>query len=336
MATVSVIIPCYRYGHYLPGCVASVLKQDGVDVRVLVIDDASPDNSGEVAQALARRDDRVEVRRHVVNCGHIETYNEGLEWAAGDYLLLISADDLLLPGALRRAARLLDAHPEVGLTYGRQVAFRDKPPRPRGAGADACLRIVSGTDFIASCCAVGHNPVTTPTVVVRTAVQKRLGGYNKDLPHTADLELWLRFAAHGNVGIIDADQALKRAHASNMQLDFTVRGIGDIRQREAAFAAFFRGQGAAIPRAASLWRQAQAALAESAFWTASHAFDRGDAAACRELLNVAVTLNPELPGGRSWRRLAWKRRMGPRLWRCVRPLVERRRAESAPAIARTA
>jgi len=40
--TVSVIVPCYRYADLLEGCVASVLSQDGVDVRVLIVDDCSP------------------------------------------------------------------------------------------------------------------------------------------------------------------------------------------------------------------------------------------------------------------------------------------------------
>src|SRR5947208_16134430 len=145
MSRVDVIIPSYNYGRYLPGCVHSVLGQDGVDVRVLIIDDASPDGSGDAAEELARRDDRVEVRRHSVNRGHIATYNEGLEWAAGDYLLLLSADDLLAPGALRRAARALDAHPDVGLTYGRQVRFSsDAAPAAEPATVDRGWHVRSG------------------------------------------------------------------------------------------------------------------------------------------------------------------------------------------------
>src|SRR4051794_40019596 len=100
MSQVDVVIPCYKYAHFLPGCVGSVLAQDGVDVRVLVIDDCSPDDTAEVAAGLRAADPRVEFRRHAVNRGHIATYNEGLlEWAAGDYVLLLSADDMLTPGA---------------------------------------------------------------------------------------------------------------------------------------------------------------------------------------------------------------------------------------------
>ena len=132
MSSVSVVIPCYRYGHYLAECVASVLDhQPGVDVRVLIIDDASPDDSAEQARALAAADPRIEVRVHAQNMGHIATYNEGLlEWADGDYSVLLSADDRLTPGALTRAAGLLDARPEVGFCYGHPVHFQHPGPPP--------------------------------------------------------------------------------------------------------------------------------------------------------------------------------------------------------------
>src|SRR5437879_6166396 len=112
MSRVDVVVPCYKYGHFLHECVGSVLAQDGVEVRVLIIDDDSPDDSAAVAAGLAAGDDRVGFRRHATNRGHIATYNEGLlGWAEGDYALLLSADDVLTPGALGRATRLMDAHP---------------------------------------------------------------------------------------------------------------------------------------------------------------------------------------------------------------------------------
>src|SRR5580765_4204220 len=95
VSRVDVIIPCYKYARYLAACVDSVVSQDGVDVRALVIDDASPDDTPSVAARLTAQDPRVEYRRHTANRGHIATYNEGLEWASGDYVLLLSADDLL-------------------------------------------------------------------------------------------------------------------------------------------------------------------------------------------------------------------------------------------------
>jgi glycosyltransferase involved in cell wall biosynthesis len=326
MSSIDIIVPCYRYGHYLPACVASVLDQAGVAVRVLIIDDASPDDSAQVARRLAESDSRVEVRVHGQNRRHIATYNEGLEWLSAPYGLLLSADDMLMPGALLRATRVMDEHPEVGLVHGGQVVLETDPPsssveRPGGAG----YRILRSQEFVIQCVESASNPVSTPTAVVRTTVQKRIGGYRRDLPHTADLEMWLRFAAVSDVGVVDAAQAFKRMHGRNMQIEQFGSAAADLNQRRAAFATYFADWGRNLGNWERLAAQAQRALGHDAFWAASRAFDAGDEAACRDLLQLAIEWSPELQGGAAWRRLMWKRRLGPTMWRWLRPVVDRLR-----------
>ncbi|MGO4433768.1 glycosyltransferase family 2 protein, partial [Paenarthrobacter sp. RAF9] len=126
--TVSVVVPCYNYGHYLPQAVGSALAQEGVDVEVIVVDDASTDGSAAVAWRLASSDPRISVVHHATNQGHIATYNDGLARAGGRYVTLLSADDLLAPGALARAAALMEANPRVGMVYGLPKDFTDQPP----------------------------------------------------------------------------------------------------------------------------------------------------------------------------------------------------------------
>src|SRR5258708_7132537 len=99
MAKVDVVVPCYNYGRFLRSCVGSVLEQSVRDLRVLIIDDASTDDSLSVARKLASDDPRVSVIAHSRNQGHISTYNEGIAWASAGYFLLLSADDLLVVGA---------------------------------------------------------------------------------------------------------------------------------------------------------------------------------------------------------------------------------------------
>ena len=154
--TVSVVIPCYRYGRFLPDCVHSVLAQEGVDVRVLIIDDASPDDSANIALRLAAEDDRVEVRVHDVNRGHIATYNEGLlEWADGDYSVLISADDLLTPGSLARSTAILEANPDVGFVYGYAINWNDEEPRPVARVDTKGVTVWRGLDWLRIVCRLG-------------------------------------------------------------------------------------------------------------------------------------------------------------------------------------
>jgi len=152
-SSIDVIVPCYASGRFLRQCVEIVPAEVDLRVRMLIIDDASPDNSHDVAEDLVRTDSRVTVVRHSEYKGYIAAYNEGIDWVSADYMLLLSADDYVLPGALGRAACLLDAHQEVEFTYGRAVEFL-------GAGADgnnpitpaaddrSGWRIVSGREFL--------------------------------------------------------------------------------------------------------------------------------------------------------------------------------------------
>lgn len=332
MSSVDVIIPCYNYGRFLRASVDSVLSQAGVDVRVLIIDDASDDDSPQVGRELAREDWRVEFIRHTSNHRHIATYNEGLEWAAAEYTLLLSADDLLTPGALERAVRVMDRHPEVGLTYGRQITFQTVVPScPPQPAATCPFEVIDGREFIERACRSAQNPVATPTAVMRTTLQKMVGGYRSDLPHTADLEIWLRCAARAPVGIVEADQAFKRMHGDNMGVDYLETAVRDLSQRLAAFRTIFVEQRGRVAGCDRLQQIVERGLATEAFWAATAAFDRGSVARSRELLDFTTTLDPAWPSRPEWARLQWKHRLGPDVWGIVRPVVDRFRTSSTGA-----
>ncbi len=97
-ASVDVAIPCYPYGGFMRDCVTSVLTQAIRDVRVLIIDNASTDDSVEVALQIAAEDPRVEVIARRRNLGPHASFNEGIDWARATYFLVLCADDLLAPG----------------------------------------------------------------------------------------------------------------------------------------------------------------------------------------------------------------------------------------------
>jgi Glycosyl transferase family 2 len=330
MSRVDVVVPCYNYGRYLERCLASLLdEQSGVSVRALVIDDCSTDDSPDVARRLAERDSRIEFRRHGVNHGHIATYNEGLlGWAEADYCLLISADDLLVPDALTRAVAVLDRHSDVGLCYGRQVVFSGAVPETIASNR-AATSLTSGREFWESSCRIGQNVVPTPTAVVRTRVQREVGGYRKELPHTGDLEMWLRIAARTNVAAIDADQAFKRMHGENMQVQFVSSRLTELQQRLLAFESAFADCRGRIENASELERNVREALASEALWAASEAFDGGDVEGCRRAQQVAAAVSADVRGRSEWRRLEIKRRLGPRLWHVLRPFVGRQQRQPA-------
>jgi GT2 family glycosyltransferase len=305
---VSVVVPCYNYGRYLPACVHSVLAQPGVAVDVLVIDDASPDGSGDVAEALADQHERVTVVRHRSNQGHIATFNEGLSLVDGEYVVLLSADDLLAPGALGRATALLEAHASVGLVYGfPQIVLDDHLPRPHTRVRS--WTVWPGRRWIADRCRRGVNCIWSPEAVMRMNVQRQIGGYRKDHPHTSDLDMWLRAANVSDVGRVNGpDQAYRRLHLTNMSQTTFGGHHADLRERVRAFEAFFAGPGATIPDANRLLRAARLRIATAALEQVCVLASAAevDPEPLEALLRFAVEASGDVQDTRQWREVQWR------------------------------
>lgn len=302
--SVSVVIPCYNYGRFLPTAVRSVVEQPGVDVEVIVIDDASPDGSAAVAEDLAV-DDRVRAILHRSNRGHIATYNEGLEQATGDYVVLLSADDALTPGSLARATALMEARPSIGLVYGHPIVFSDDPP---SVGARVrSWTIWTGEEWITRRCRTGRNCIMNPEVVMRTSVQHAVGGYDPNLPHSADLAMWLRAASLGEVGRINGPpQGFYRVHPGSMQRTTYAGHVVDLEGCLDAFATVLSEPGARIGNRNALLATARRAVAASALECARSAYDHGRAAVepVDEYLAFAARVWPAVRQTRRWRALA--------------------------------
>jgi Glycosyl transferase family 2 len=334
MPGVDVVVPSYNYARYLPGCVASLFRQEGVDVRVLVIDDASSDDTPDVARRLMSQYPALQFRRHGRNIGHIATYNEGLlGWATADYSLLISADDLLAPGALKRAADILDRRPSVGLVSG--IAFLFESDTDLAKGVDAGLpgsghgpndQVLSTARFLWQC--VYGNPIATPTVVVRTALQHKVGGYAPELPHTGDMEMWMRFTVCADIAVTRFVQAYKRIHASNMSKQYNARALGDLQERLKAFQYAFAQNREHYSQCGLSMDEVRRQIGEQAFWTASHLIDLGEAGTARQCLDFAVETSPAVAHTLARRRLQFKLSLGASLWQRLRPLSDALRSSA--------
>ncbi len=126
----SVILPNYNHAAYLPRCVEAILNQTYTDLELVVIDDASTDNSREVLADYARRDPRVKFHVNPKNSGVIATLNRALDLARGEYVFGAASDDYILPGYFEKAMALFAAHPEAGIALG-QVECVDDDGRVR-------------------------------------------------------------------------------------------------------------------------------------------------------------------------------------------------------------
>lgn len=119
---VDVFIPVYNDVQFLPHAVHSALNQRGVDVRVIVSDNASTDGTFEWVSALANREPRLILTRNPQNLGHLANLNKYRELVQAPFYMLLCSDDMLLqPSALERAAAIMNADQSIASVYSNMV-----------------------------------------------------------------------------------------------------------------------------------------------------------------------------------------------------------------------
>ena len=97
---ISVIVPMYKVERYIKACIDSILNQTFQDFEIIIVDDASPDNSYDICQKLYGNNKKVRIVRHKQNKGLGPSRNTGIENARGKYVYFVDSDDLILPNAL--------------------------------------------------------------------------------------------------------------------------------------------------------------------------------------------------------------------------------------------
>jgi len=184
---ISVLMPARNAGKFLRESLDSVLAQTAPDFELIVCDDASSDNSGEILAGYAARDSRVKVLRNEKNLGIARTRNRLL--AAMDpgcaYVALMDSDDVCFPDRLERQRAFLEAHPEIGAVgsaleiideNSRNTGFRSYPTSP-----EEIRRIMPG-----------RNVMAQPAMMLRRAAVESTGLYNPECVCCSDYEYWLR------------------------------------------------------------------------------------------------------------------------------------------------
>lgn len=212
MPRVTVLLPVYNAGAYLPLALASLLEQTHRNLTILAIDDGSTDGSLSVLEAAADSDPRVEVLARP-NRGLIATLNEGLELADTDHIARMDADDIAYPDRIAAQLAAFDGDARLGLLgtnfttlYAPSRLSPAAPPVLTAAGERAVLGRF--------CTSLRH-----PTVMVR---RSRLGhgllAYDPAYPCAEDFDLFRRLALTTALAELPAPHLAYRLHAGSVSM----------------------------------------------------------------------------------------------------------------------
>jgi glycosyltransferase involved in cell wall biosynthesis len=206
--TVSVCIPVYNMAGYLSETIESVLRQDYGDYELVVSDDASTDGTLEVCSRYT--DPRIRLAQFEQRAGQAGNWNRCVEMAAGELIVLLHADDILVPSFLSQAVQFLRDHPEAGMVHCAVQHFKDQQTLELQQLHDAD-QVDPGDDFfrrlLTSGCVV--NPAG---VMVRKKTFVAVGKFTDSIAWGIDWHMWLRIALHTSVGYLHETLAWYRAH----------------------------------------------------------------------------------------------------------------------------
>lgn len=200
---VSIALPTYNGSKYLAHSVRSCLDQTLRNWELIIVDDASTDDTAEKIAELSRGESRIRVIRHTVNQKLPAALNTGFALAAGTYLTWISDDNLFRPQALAEMAAFLEANPQVGLVYSDYSLINEN-------GEETQRRRVAENDQLYAVNCVG------PCFMYRHAVMEEVGEYARDLFLAEDYDYWLRVSAKFRLAALHRDLYLYRAHPQSL------------------------------------------------------------------------------------------------------------------------
>jgi glycosyltransferase involved in cell wall biosynthesis len=204
---VSVVIPAYRRPDMVARAVASVNAQTRRPAEVIVVDDASGDDTGARAAELGAR-----VVVHEVNQGEGGARNTGLREAGNEWVALLDCDDEWLPSHLETLWPARDAHLLVG-SAALAVSGDPHDHYVYGWGGRG-ERVLSCPSHVA----VPENKLVPSAVMLRRDAALEAGGF-RPLERAADLDLWLRLLERGTAVAIPRVTALYHVHPGQVSTD---------------------------------------------------------------------------------------------------------------------
>ena len=202
---ISVIMSVYNGEKYLKEAIESVLNQTFTDFEFIIVNDGSTDDSLKIIKSYA--DKRVRLIDNETNIGLTRSLNKAIEQARGEFVARQDADDVSLPGRFEEQIRYFERYPETAL-LGTGIYIIDEGGKVSGKKA---AQENPGESLFKS------NRFNHGSTMFRSAVVRKLGGYNELLRYCQDYELWLRMAKSHEVRNLKQALYKLRSHDENIQ-----------------------------------------------------------------------------------------------------------------------
>ena len=201
--TVSIVLPTHNGRRYLREAIEGCLAQTFADWELIVVDDASTDDTPAIVAEYAARDPRIRALRNAVNLRLPASLNAGFALTRGRYLTWTSDDNIYCPVALERMVAALEGDPVLDLVYAHATTI-DADGQPVGQEQIGPSEQLALRNCVGAC------------FLYRRAVHDALGGYDEGRFLVEDYDFWLRASAQFCLAMLDDDLYLYRRHGGSL------------------------------------------------------------------------------------------------------------------------
>lgn len=176
---VSIVLPTYNGSRYLQQSVQSVIDQNYSNWELIIVDDASTDDTPQIITELVPRDERIRVIRNDTNKKLPGALNVGFKYATGDFLTWTSDDNLYYPDAIKEMVNFLIGHPDIYFVYTDYNVISENNEITEIISVDP-PELLGLQDPVGGC------------FLYRRIVYEVLGGYDEDFFLAEDTEFFIR------------------------------------------------------------------------------------------------------------------------------------------------
>jgi glycosyltransferase involved in cell wall biosynthesis len=201
----AVVIPAYRAEAFVATTVSSVLAQTFENWEMVIVDDASDDDTVGVARAAAGDDPRITIVVNDHNLGPAANWNRAVSLTAAPYVKVLCSDDVLLPTCLAKQVMALDTYQSAGLVAARRDVIDGRGRiRFAGRGLQGLEPFMTGHRAVAAMVKVATTPFGEPSVVLmRRQAMDAAGPFSERYGTLIDVDMYARVLKHWDCVAID-------------------------------------------------------------------------------------------------------------------------------------
>lgn len=223
---VTVICLCYNQARFVEESIQSILNQTYSNIQLIVVDNASTDNSVEIINQTIKDQNHIHFIRNETNLGNCKAFNIALNKAEGEYIIDLAADDILLSGRIEQGINTFQNNSDdYGVNFTDAEIIDEKGDHlryhyQRNKSGLLDIEVPQGDLFKVL---IKRYIICSPTIMVRSKVYKELSGYDETLAYE-DFDFWIRSSRNWKYCFTNTVLVKKRNVKNSMSSKQYVKG----------------------------------------------------------------------------------------------------------------